>query len=418
MTTLELFKKHRKGEVSRDRFLYEVRRDNNLPWVTNTTSYDDAVKILKNKGIIRESAVTPENTLTSPAADRVNPYFLKKGIEKELENKADLNNNSYEEALNKAANKLAKDPHAFDDLLIHNASDIHKKDEKLKTREVKKGNHVDKDNGMKKMKGQETPKAMSAPTKENKKGKPKGVKVMPDKGVEGSQKIIKEISEYLKKKLTLSESNPYHDFHEGMTIPMEEGEGIVKEINGGTLCVEMPDGSLKDIQMNHAKNLIEKSKEEQHEKETGLNQKYESGFKATRLEEDEDQKKYTVTVSLRTARKANEVIDNLYRESDVEKLYPDVFVINGEDVFEDLMKNFEGAGIEIEKIEDSGSDDEEDDNFGYDQEMDEAVYDVTGIDLNTGARRSLGTFKSGQGKKIAQDLKSKGASSVQVNTIA
>lgn len=260
MTTLELFKKHRQGEVSRERFLYEVRRDSNLPWVTNTTSYDDAVKILKNKGIIRESAVVPENTLTTPEVDRVNPYFLKKGVQKELENKTDLNNNSYEEALNKAAKKLAKDPHAFDDLLIHNASDIHKKDEKLQTKEVKKGNHVDKDNGMKKMKGQTAPKATASSTKENRKGKPKGVKVMPDKGVTGSEKIIKEISSFIKKNLT--ENNQFNEFHQGMEVETSFGSGIVKEIHGGTLTVETKDGKLVDVQMNHVTHFANKKKEE------------------------------------------------------------------------------------------------------------------------------------------------------------
>ena len=55
MTTIDLYKKHKAGEISREKFLYEVRRDAKLPWIINITSYDDAVKILKNKGIIRES---------------------------------------------------------------------------------------------------------------------------------------------------------------------------------------------------------------------------------------------------------------------------------------------------------------------------------------------------------------------------
>ena len=55
MTTIDLYKKHKAGEVSRESFLYEVRRDAKLPWITNLTSYNDAVTILKNKGIIRES---------------------------------------------------------------------------------------------------------------------------------------------------------------------------------------------------------------------------------------------------------------------------------------------------------------------------------------------------------------------------
>lgn len=55
MTTIDLYKKHKAGQVSRESFLYEVRRDAKLPWITNLTSYADAVTILKNKGIIRES---------------------------------------------------------------------------------------------------------------------------------------------------------------------------------------------------------------------------------------------------------------------------------------------------------------------------------------------------------------------------
>jgi hypothetical protein len=56
MTTAKLYQKVKAGEISRSRFLYEVRRDSNLPWVTNVTSYEDAVKILKSKSIISEGA--------------------------------------------------------------------------------------------------------------------------------------------------------------------------------------------------------------------------------------------------------------------------------------------------------------------------------------------------------------------------
>ena len=57
MRTIELYRKHKAGEVSREKFLYEVRRDKNLPWVTNVTSFDDAVRILKNKGVISEAEI-------------------------------------------------------------------------------------------------------------------------------------------------------------------------------------------------------------------------------------------------------------------------------------------------------------------------------------------------------------------------
>ena len=57
MTTVDLYKKHKAGEVSREKFLYEVRRDAQLPWIISVTSYDDAIKILKNKGIITETKI-------------------------------------------------------------------------------------------------------------------------------------------------------------------------------------------------------------------------------------------------------------------------------------------------------------------------------------------------------------------------
>ena len=57
MTTIELYRKHKAGQVSKNKFLYEVRKDANLPWVTNLTSYDDAVKILKNNRIISEAEI-------------------------------------------------------------------------------------------------------------------------------------------------------------------------------------------------------------------------------------------------------------------------------------------------------------------------------------------------------------------------
>ena len=262
MTTLELFKKHRKGEVSRERFLYEVRRDNNLPWVTNTTSYDDAVKILKNKGIIREAQFEPQNITTDPAVDRANPYAVKREVQKLLAKEKELTNDSYKIALNKAAKKIAGNPQAIKDAMFANADTVAKADEKLQTKEVKKNNFVDKDNGMKKIKGQEALKAMSAPTKENKKGKPKGVKVMPDKGVEGSPKIIKEISEFIKKKL--AENSTFHEYHVGMEVETPHGLGVIKEINGGTLTVECGDG-MYDVQMNTVKHFMEKKIEQENE---------------------------------------------------------------------------------------------------------------------------------------------------------
>jgi hypothetical protein len=54
MTIAKLYENHKSGKVSKQSFLNEARKDANLPWVNNLTSYEDAVKILKNKGIISE----------------------------------------------------------------------------------------------------------------------------------------------------------------------------------------------------------------------------------------------------------------------------------------------------------------------------------------------------------------------------
>ncbi len=232
MTTAQLYRKHKAGEISRDRFLYEVRRDSNLPWVTNTTSFDDAVKILKNKGIISEMDA---NVKTDPAVDRVNPYFLKRGVNKLLSKEDELTNDSYIDALNKAAKQLEKNPHAFDEEMFANAESVQKEDEKLEMEEVKKGNLNDKKNEMKK------------------------VKVKAAKSLK--EAAIEELTNSLKKKESINEdSHWYH--HVGSEVHTPDGEGTVKEITGGTLTVELKDGQLKDYQINTIDHHNEKAQEE------------------------------------------------------------------------------------------------------------------------------------------------------------
>jgi hypothetical protein len=232
MTTAQLYRKHKAGEISRDRFLYEVRRDSNLPWITNTTSFDDAVKILKNKSIISEMDA---NVKTDPAVDRVNPYFLKRGVNKLLSKEDELTNDSYIDALNKAAKQLEKNPHAFDEEMFANAESVQKEDEKLEMEEVKKGNLNDKKNEMKK------------------------VKVKPAKSLK--EAAIEELTNSLKKKESINEdSHWYH--HVGSEVHTPDGEGTVKEITGGTLTVELKDGQLKDYQINTIDHHNEKAQEE------------------------------------------------------------------------------------------------------------------------------------------------------------
>jgi hypothetical protein len=110
MTTIDLYKKHKAGEVSREKFLYEVRRDAQLPWIISVTSYDDAIKILKNKGIIRESIeeTKAEETYApeTPVDEKLNPMSdedieiyvdeLGEDVDKKVLGKFFAENNLYE----------------------------------------------------------------------------------------------------------------------------------------------------------------------------------------------------------------------------------------------------------------------------------------------------------------------------------
>ena len=80
MTTIDLYRKHKAGDISREKFLYEVRRNEQLPWITNLTSYDDAVKILKNKGVVTEVKVEEVFALT-PAEESTLGKIVAKYIE-------------------------------------------------------------------------------------------------------------------------------------------------------------------------------------------------------------------------------------------------------------------------------------------------------------------------------------------------
>jgi len=239
MTTAKLYRKYKAGEISRDRFLYEVRRDSNLPWVTNTTSFDDAVKILKNKSIISE---LDANIKADPAVDRVNPYFLKAGVQNMLSKEKELTNDSYMKALNKAAKMLAKNPHVFDDLMLKNADEIEKKDAKLQTKEVKKGDLNDTANEMMKVKVQD---------------KTKKAKTL-------KETALDELTSCLKKKESINEDSHYKH-HVGSEIHTPDGPGKIKEIVGSTLTIEMKDGTLRDYQINVVDKAIEKHKEDPKE---------------------------------------------------------------------------------------------------------------------------------------------------------
>jgi len=88
MTTQELYNKVLAEEVTQQKFLYEVRRDINLPFITSSNNFKDTVQILKNKGVISEKKLSTgkqEVEIYAKTIDMVNPYEYTRGMNYELD---------------------------------------------------------------------------------------------------------------------------------------------------------------------------------------------------------------------------------------------------------------------------------------------------------------------------------------------
>jgi len=88
MTTQELYNKVVAGEVTQQKFLYEVRRDINLPFITASNNFKDTVQILKNKSMISEKKLSTgkqDVEIYAKTIDMVNPYEYTRGMNYELD---------------------------------------------------------------------------------------------------------------------------------------------------------------------------------------------------------------------------------------------------------------------------------------------------------------------------------------------
>jgi hypothetical protein len=253
MTAANLFAKHREGSISKEKFLYEVRKDSQLPFISNLTSYDDAIKMLKQKGIVKEQQELHLQI------DRLNPILVKKAVNFELSKLSSIDPDTYQKVTEKVVKKLQKDPRCYDDILIANSKEIKKIDDKRKMILVKK-ELKDPNHQMKSPKGLEKIKSNVKSSKsENKKGKPKGVKEMSStaKGHKGldqmkqpetREKVIESLLSFMfKKKLN---EDTHHQYGRGQGVNTPEGHGIVKSIVGSTVTLEYEDGKEKDYQIN------------------------------------------------------------------------------------------------------------------------------------------------------------------------
>ena len=230
MTTKELYIKHKSGEVSNQKFLYEVRRDARLPWITNMTSYEDAVKILKNKGIINEADAKKygDVEVISKTIDMVNPYEYSKGMNYELDMsmnpvRQDLDEEEVLAAQKIVLKNITKDANYYTKLYagLNPTAEVEGyKEIDIAGKNLEKGIKADMqgrkaDGYIKK----ELKKDAKANVKDNlgdsekAPKKPKGVEEFKDKGVTGSFKTIKEgIEEIIREKLAQKKANEATDF--------------------------------------------------------------------------------------------------------------------------------------------------------------------------------------------------------------
>lgn len=87
MTAQTLYNQLNLGKITQEKFLYELRKSDNLPMITKFNSYKDTIQILKNKGIISEvKDVNPKFPQPEyQTIDTVSPYEYSKGLDYELD---------------------------------------------------------------------------------------------------------------------------------------------------------------------------------------------------------------------------------------------------------------------------------------------------------------------------------------------
>jgi hypothetical protein len=243
MTTKELYIKHKSGDVSNQKFLYEVRRDSNLPWITNLTSYEDAVKILKNKGIINEADGKKygDVEVISKTIDMVNPYEYSKGMNYELDMadnavRTDLTEDEVLAAQKIVLKNITKDSNYYTKLyagLNPTAETEGYVEINIAGKNLEKGIKAD-------MEGRKADgyikKELKKDAKSNVKDdlgkkeagtkKPKGVSEFKAKGVTGSIKVVKEgIEEILREKLAKKKADEakVEEHHNDPDFPIVNG---------------------------------------------------------------------------------------------------------------------------------------------------------------------------------------------------
>jgi hypothetical protein len=334
--------------------------------------------------ILKESLQETHKLDAEQILDRMSPYAVKKGMEVELKKEKTYDNTTIDKVKERVARKLKKNPNAYDDQIIANVKKVEKQDKELEATELKK-ELVDKKNAMRKPKGFKADKANTKASKrENRKGKPKGVKVMQDKGVTGTEKVIKEdviqnLKEWLQENIT-------REYHPGMEVQTPDGHGIVKEVKGGTLTVELDDSDLKDYQFNVINKLMDKEPESQPEIQPS------SGDEMTKADRD------AAWAKIGTPMGSVKGTDTGIPKSLYSAMTPEEKIAA---IIEKLNKMEEGE--KKEKIKEM-----------IKSKLNEAG-DIVTVTTPQG-EKVVSTTKSGEGKEMVNSLKSKGITSAKSTT--
>jgi hypothetical protein len=246
MTSIsKLYQQLQEGQVTREKFSKHARAE--YPqYVTNVNSFNDIVSILKNKRIIEEA----HKLNTYQIIDRLNPYAVKKGIECELAKIKVVQPGDLDKVREKVAKNLQRNPDFYREYQQANAKEVKKSDKFQDMEEVRTNNFKDKDNQMKKPKGFTPDKANTkASKKENRKGTPKGVKLMKEDmgGMPTPQPV-----NYKNQEVTI---NVDPETKEKLSEPKT---GVVKEQHGSILEVDFGDGKMTELTIN----MINKEPEE------------------------------------------------------------------------------------------------------------------------------------------------------------
>lgn len=252
------------GKMSQANFLRNVRMQ--FPqYVSNVSSFEDSVKILKGKRILSEIKKPegvyghdPNAEVTLyPNFDTVNYTQLIKGMKFELAQMDEITDANMLLAKKMALKKLTKDPMAYRELVVANQNAVTEMDKTLKMKEVKKGDLVDKANGMKVIKKDAPAAANKSKKFTNKVEKMKQMTQTPKKakGIEkvmevpGKEKVM-ALKEALLREFESEHSSEHINIGARVMTKDKKKVGEVEKIEQDTATVKLDDGTSEHIQLN------------------------------------------------------------------------------------------------------------------------------------------------------------------------